>query len=187
MPRISGPADQIRRFGNATTLDIEELFLEAGATPLAAKSRAVFNLYSPPNDQLTALVDHLRDLHSRETSPTASAEIAARGAALGNHLSQGGGSRILPNQTLGLHIECLVLKTMEPNAPSPYSGRPAGEVLAEIRTQQDLFSDIDSIWDRALTKEEVQSYYDRVLLFGEGEALKWLKALPSRPTREDIQ
>ena len=97
-------------------------------------------------------------------------------AALGQRL-EGTANTSLLGQLVGMAIENIALKQMDPNAPYGESGKTVKERLAELsqhRTTLTQFGDqLDAIYSTISSADWI-SYHDRWRMYGEENAMRWL-------------
>jgi hypothetical protein len=100
------------------------------------------------------------------------------GVQLGQRLSSSGGPHYIVEELTGMTIEAQVLRSLPPDGHYDFvSGAIADrlEQLNQRRADIKAFSSRDlEGWLRQASDSEIVSYFDRVKVFGEVEALTWL-------------
>ena len=166
---------------------VEELNLSAGRAADEAKVAAFQACAQVPH--LTQMRDLAKAMQAaaqqyRQQSDTASVEsLAGMGLILGGHLSAGGGSQTVINQLVGIAIEKMFLRQLDPRGQDSF-GRPVAEVSAAITQHQATLKDFAQTMSgltAQLSDAEWANYLERVKLYGEESALTWLKAKHESP------
>jgi hypothetical protein len=159
----------------------EELYLDAGRSPAEAKLLGSSSTYLPHLAQLKGLAQDMAALERQylAAGDTASAQnLAQMGMQLGEQLSTGAGSRCLINQLVGVAVEKIVLTPLDGGTPYPFLNATVPEHLAQIDAFRDSVKQdahLAEAWFNRATEAELMVYFDRLKLFGETDALTWLK------------
>jgi hypothetical protein len=158
----------------------EELYLQDGRSPAEAKALGTSGALMPHLAQLKGLAVDLAELQGQylAAGDTGSAErLAQYGVELGGRLIEGEGSNTLIGQLVGVAVEKIVLKPLDPDRAYDFLQGTVNErqaalemSKAEVRESSQHFED----WMRAASEAEIVGFFDRFKLYGEAEALKWL-------------
>ncbi len=173
-------------------LDQEELNLSAGRSSLQARlsSSAWAENLLPQLASLKALAQDVSALQKQYlgAGDSASAEnLAQAGLMLASGLRS---DQFLIKQLVGNAIEATVLLQLDPNGSYDFiGGKSPDERLAEIKEQKASIRGLRESTYEALpnmSEAELLSYTERQRLYGEVEAMRWLRQRrnpPSRPER----
>lgn len=158
----------------------EEFFQENGYTSQEAKAKALFSIefphLSPIRELSREMANEVTTL--RQQGNDSEAELLAMtGISMAQQMILDDGNWSLVNQLVGLSIEESFLGSLDEN--SQYFGLPmtAGEMNGEIQAKKDELGFLSDKFNTLLQLGDEQltdNYLDRIKLFGEYEALKWL-------------
>ncbi len=177
-------ASQKTRFQDYTldaVQNAEELYLQAGKTPLEAKILGGSTTLLPHLSQLKGLARDMAALESQylASGDAASAEnLAQMGMRLGQQLTDGEGSRFLIGQLVGLSIEQIVLAPLDEqktfaflqDTPAHYAKQRNAWRAASQESSQHAEQ-----WMQTATEADLLGYFDRIKIYGESEANAWLR------------
>ena len=170
-----------------SALAAEELYLAAGFSPAEAKAYGTSSTRLPQLSPLKGLSQELAKLQQDylATGNREGAEDLARlGMQLGQRLSTTSGARSLVAELTGLTIEAQVLKSLP--SDGQYDFVPGGipqyleqmnQHRAGLKESSSHFKD----WMRQANDSEIMAYFDRMKLFGEAEALRWMESRRGSP------
>jgi hypothetical protein len=175
---------------NDYTLDAmqnaEDLYLQSGKSPAEAKMLGVSTALLPQLAQFKGLAQDMAALQRQYMAggDTASAENLARmGMQLGQQLVAGESSRTLISQLVGAAIERIVLNPLDPAKTYDFlQGSPRDRFAqldayrAEVKQNTQFFQQ----WVESANDADLISYSDRLKLYGESAALKWLQTRQKR-------
>ena len=172
---------QFQDYSMDATQNAEELYMAAGKSPAEGKALAAFGVLLPHLAQLKGLAQDMATLQSQyiAAGDTSSAETLAQyGLQLSQQLSTGEGSRYLIDQLVGYAVERIVLKPLDPQKNYDFLQG----------TVQDRFTDLDAKkaeakqtsqfldqWMTTASDSDLVNYFERLKVYGEAGALKWLK------------
>ena len=99
--------------------------------------------------------------------------------ALAGRLNSGDEGKFMVNQLAGISIEALCLRQLPPDAPFDFlAGKTPTERTEELRQQKQFLSslgqDLEAVLPR-LTEAERLTYSERVSLYGDVDAMRWLQ------------
>ena len=165
-------------------LDEEELNLAAGRSSLQARlsSSAWAEDLMPQLASLKALAQDVADLQKLYSGAgdTSSAEnLAQAGLMLASGLRSGDTDKFVIKQLVGNAIEAIMLRQLDPNGSYDFiGGKSPKDRLAELREQKVSLDGLRQAIQDALpnmTEAELLSYTERQRLYGELEAMRWLR------------
>lgn len=174
-------------YSRDSTLAVEELYLAAGFSPAEAKAYGTSQTPLPHLSSLKGLSQELAKLQQNYLAAgnqEGAEDLARLGMQLGQRLRSSTGARCIVEELTGMSIEAQVLNPLPPEGH--YNFVPGGipEYLDQIsRRRADLkgfWHDCES-WLRQASDSEIVAYFDRVKMFGEVEALKWVEARRGQP------
>jgi len=163
-------------------LDTEELGLFCGESPLKSIETA---LASSAGDTALAtlkqLASQMTDLQKQELAvgDNNSAEnLAQMGMFLGSQLNSGANGNYIINQLVGMAAESMTLEQLNPNTSYDFlDGETPGQKLQDLKLQKAMLSrlaaDFSAI-EPNLTDAEIVSFQERVKIYGEVGAMRWL-------------
>jgi cell division protein FtsB len=158
----------------------EEAYLAAGYSE--AEATAIAHAGLEPFPQLYPLRQvgyDLVDLANsyRQVGDEESAQAALQmGLNLGQRFDDSPWQNLLENE-VGIAIQRSVLRAMDPNSPYGSPGQTVQNYFDTIVLQQKAFGTLDDEADGLLqtaSDQDVINYFNRVKLFGEAEAARWL-------------
>jgi hypothetical protein len=163
-------------------LDTQELGLFCGESALKSVETA---LAGSAKDSALAtlkqLASQMTDLQKQELNvgDNNSAEnLAQLGMILGDQLNSGASGNYLINQLAGLAVESLMLDQLNSNTGYDFlDGETPGQRLQEIKQQEAMLGQLDKNFEAikpGLTDAEKVSYQERVKIYGEIAAMRWL-------------
>jgi len=140
--------------------------------------------------ELRRLGQNLGDLANlyRQAGDEASAQAALQmGVALGRQVAEPSGSNYLVHDLVGLGIERQILERMDPGSPYDTVGRTVQDRLSELAQRREDIRELqgavdpDGRWDslagvlQSLSEQDLISFFDRIKVTGEMEALRWAR------------
>jgi hypothetical protein len=181
----SGKA-KVQDYSAASTQSLEEAYRAAGYSEAEANAAAGLQWPQTLFVQLRSLLHNLTDLASayRQASDEGSAQAALRiGAILGQQVAAQSPQPFLKSDMVGRAIEMAALAGMGDGRPgldpaSPYdnAGRTVKDRLDELQQcialQKILQGQAPELLP-ALTEQDLISFFDRKMIFGEADALQW--------------
>lgn len=159
----------------------EELLLQAGKSPTEAKALAASSALLPQMAQLKGLAQNIAATERQyiAAGDHAAAENLARlGMQLSEHLTAGEGSRTVIGQLVGMAIERLVISPLDAQRPYDFLNGSIPDHLEQLNARRAAVKEDAKLmeqWMQSATESEVMSYFDRFKIYGEREALRWLR------------
>jgi hypothetical protein len=159
----------------------EELYLHSGKTPIEAKVLGGSTTLLPHLAQLRGLARDMAALQVQYLAggDTASAEnLAQMGMRLGQQLTQGEGSRFLINQLVGLAAAKDVLTPLDAQKKYDFLHDTPAHYLEQMNAQRTVIRENSQYveqWIQSASEPDLISYFDRIKVFGESEAIAWLR------------
>jgi len=181
---------RIRDYSSGFIQNIEEAYRAAGYSEGEAKAAAAYALPLPQLAELRRLGQNLGDLANlyRQAGDEASAQAALQmGVALGRQVAEPSGSNYLVHDLVGLGIERQILERMDPGSPYDTVGRTVQDRLSELAQRREDIRELqgavdpDGRWDslagvlQSLSEQDLISFFDRIKVTGEMEALRWAR------------
>ncbi len=160
--------------------DDTEAYLAAGYSSADAKMASGLQLLLPQLQQVKDLGHDLVDLANsyQQQGDPASAQSAIQMAInLGQRYGETSPGEPAISQLVGLALETIALKNMDPNTQYGNNGQTVQDYLNQIQQQktalQDRSTQVESIAP-TLTEQDWIIYRDRWLMFGEQNAEQWV-------------
>lgn len=163
------------------SLGAEELYLAAGYSPGQAKAFGTANTLYPHLEPLKDVARELAELEKQQVAAgnvEGAAQLAEYGAQLARQLSGAGGGKPLVADLTAISILGLTLKPLPPDQRFDFlNGTPAEMLAQQLRLRATLTENSNYLtdWMRAAKESEVVAYFDRWKLYGEAEALRWMR------------
>ncbi|NBR86946.1 MAG: hypothetical protein EB141_02980 [Verrucomicrobia bacterium] len=162
----------------------EEAYLSAGYSPLEAKAAGLFGVLLPHLSALRELGNQMSGLQQQyaQAGDLASAQAVGQiGLNLASQL-EGQPARTLISELVGMAIEKKFLAGQSADSPLG-DGRTVGGRLAELEAQRQTIRDVTQLTALlpTLPPQEALTYFDRLKLSGELDALRWLQNKHARP------
>ena len=157
----------------------EEAWRTAGYSVAESKTLASMLLVLPHLIQLKQLSQEMVSLANsyRQTGDDASAEAALQmGFNLGQRLDGSPGQALI-SQLVGIAIQNIALRAMDPNSPFGNGGQTVKDQLDELTRQRAAIRELTSQFDglqHRMSDQDWISYKDRWRAFGEMAALRWM-------------
>ncbi len=164
---------------------LEELCLSTGKPPAEAKALAMSGTHLPQLAPLKNLAQEMATLQKQylAAGDGASAEsLAYMGITLAERVGTQAGGRGLLNQLVGLAMERIVLSPLDQEKNYEFLQSTVPQRMASLDTQRkDIRESVQVFkrWLPAASEAEVIIYFDRLKLYGEAAALKWLDSRQS--------
>jgi hypothetical protein len=157
-----------------------EAYLAAGYSPAEAEQMGTSQLLLPQLAQMKQMTQQIRDLASgyRQSGDPASAQaVLLMADALGQQYANPSPGEPTISQLVGIAIENIALKSMDPNTPYGDNGQTVQDRLNQLQQQQDGVKQMDQQVESLLpsmTPQDLIIYKNRWLMFGEQNAQQWL-------------
>jgi hypothetical protein len=168
-------------------LTTEELYLQAGRSAAEAKALGTATAHLPHLAQLKGLAQDVAALQTRYIEagdPGAAEQLAQYGLRLGEQLAAGEGSHTLIGQLVGTAVEAIVLRQLEPDRPYEFLSGTVNEHLAQLDQRRAAARENGRVfhrWMETATEVEVTTYFDRFKVYGESEAMNWVRQRVGQP------
>jgi hypothetical protein len=157
----------------------EEMYLLAGFSPMDAREQGISTLLLPNLSEMKTLAQQISALQQKYLAAGDAAstqQLGALGIEASRKLREGNNPLI--SQLVGFAMENIALKNLDANTYYDFLGKSAGERLEEIKMQKQEVKDLMPIFTRHypyLSDTEKMIYLDRSKLYGELNAMRWLK------------
>ena len=158
----------------------EEMYLLAGYSALDARTRGMETVPLHNLSEMKALAQEISVLQQKYkvSGDMASAQqLAALGIEASRKLSQPN-TPYLINELVGMAMENIALRNLDAGTYYDFLGKTAGERQQELKGQKQEMKDLIPIFSDLyprLSDTEKMIYSDRLNLYGELDAMKWLK------------
>jgi RNA polymerase sigma factor (sigma-70 family) len=174
--------------------NMEESYRAAGFSQVEAKVRAAFWVPLPHLAELKGLAQNLTGLAGlyRQGGDEPSAQsVLQMGVSLGRRLDEPYGQYSLLQDLFGITIENIALKGLPPDSLYDESGRTVQARLDELAGRKDEIKRLNdpvyhdtgergSILEN-LSEQDLITYFDRLKVFGELDAIRWAVARQGGP------
>lgn len=164
------------------SLGAEELYLAAGFSPGEAKAFGTANTLYPHLKPLKDMARQLSELAGQYVAAgdvESAARLAEYGVHLARQLTDSGGGKPLISDLTALSIVGLTLKPLPQDQRFDFlQGTPADILEQQRQTRAALTENSNYFSDfmRTAKESEVVAYFDRLKLYGEAEALRWMRS-----------
>ena len=182
---------QYADFAMDSYLGAEEVSREMGKTPIEANMAAMTAVGADLLPQLSNLKGVWQGIADAQKRYAGSGDAASVqnltqiGLQLAGRLTSGEGGRFLMSQLAGAAAEAVVLESLDPNASYDFLGgqTPAQRLEGLNQQRQDartLMKDFQAAFLK-MTPDDRVSYVERVKVYGEVAAMKWLQGRTAAP------
>lgn len=163
---------------------LEELSREAGLSPLEARTTALAGWASEHMTELAQLknlthgIVDLRKQYQAASDAQSIEHFSQMAVALAGRLNSGDESKFMINQLVGIAIEALSLGQLPQDTPFDFlAGKTpkerTDELLQQSQELKSLARDFQSVLV-GVTESERITFYEKMRLYGEAEAARWL-------------
>lgn len=176
---------QFADFTMESYLGGEEISRFGGAQPLitaTAAMSAMVNDLSPELASMKGLAQCILDVQKQylNSGDVASVQnLSQMTLGLADRLTGGDGGRFILSQLCGLATETIALKSLDQNTSYDFLGGETPEQrLEELKQQRLAFRELTqffSVTFPQMTETERNSYTERVKIYGEAAAIRWLQ------------
>jgi hypothetical protein len=169
---------QLQDYGLQFVQSAEEAYRAAGYSDDEAKAIAASSLLLPQLGELKGLSRNLVDLaasYTQSGDPESAQAALQMGSNLGQRLETGNSTLI--QDLVGVAIQSLVLKAMDPNSTYDNTGQTVAARLDQLAQQRASIQALTRQFDTIMTtlpESEVGNYFERQKVLGEFQALQWL-------------
>ena len=164
-----------------------EAYLAAGYSPAEAEQMGTSQLLLPQLAQLKNLTRQIYDLAGayQQTGDASSAQaVLLMADALGQQYATPSPGEPTITQLVGIAIENIALKALDPNLPYGDSGQTVQDRLNQLQEQkanlQQLNDQVENLIPR-LAPQDLIIYKNRWLMFGEQNAEQWVISKYGKP------
>jgi len=172
-------------FAMESYLGAEEMFRETGKTPLEANTAAMSAMASdllPELSSLKGVAQGILDIQKQYmvSGDAASVQnLSQIGIQLAGRMTDGEGGRFVISQLVGAATENIVLKSLDQNTAYDFLGGKTPAQRSEELKQQKLETrarteSFTSAFMK-MNEQEMVSYVERVKVYGEVAAMRWLQ------------
>ena len=163
-------AEELCQFLGKSSLDSTETALAGSAGDTLPELATVKQLASQMED-LQKQELNVGDNNSAEN-------LAEMGTILGSQLNSEASGNYIINQLAGIAIEERMFDQLDPNTSYDFlGGETPGQRLQELKQQKSMLSQLDKSFEAmqpGLTEAEKVSFQERVKIYGEVAAMRWL-------------
>ena len=181
---------QFQDYSGDFVQNAEEAYRAAGYSEAEAKAIAACSLPLPQLAQLRQLGDNVTELAAayRQAGDEASAQAALQmGLNLAQRVGEPSGSHFLVSDLVGLNIESHLLESLDPARPYDDAGHTVKDRLNELTQRREEIKRLGepstwlggerrdvlvALWEE-MPPQDLISFFDRVKVSGEREALRW--------------
>lgn len=157
----------------------EEAYAGAGLSTDTAKATAATSALLPEQAKLKQVGRDLVDLAKRyqQAGDEASAQaVLEMGINLGRRIDQSPQTTLI-QELVGMAIERLALNAMKPDAPYGGTGQTVQNQIDALTARRTSYKELASKSDpilRNMSDQDLARYFDRVKLFGDAAAMRWV-------------
>lgn len=164
-------------------LNEEELSRATGRTPLESIHVAGWANDVLPElarfKELAAGIGAARKEYLDAGDSASASDLVQAQLTLAGRLHTGEAGKLMINQLVGLAIEAMTLKQLDPNTPYEFlAGKTPAQRSEELKRERESVREATKSFTAAystLTEAELVSFSDRVKIYGEAEAARWLQ------------
>jgi hypothetical protein len=104
--------------------------------------------------------------------------LAQAGMTLANQIQGGDSGKYLINQLVGMAIEKMMVSKLDPNTGYDFlDGQTPAQILQQLKDQKQSYRELATQFSAAyaqMSPDEMVNYSERVKIYGETEAAKWV-------------
>jgi hypothetical protein len=176
---------QFTDYSMETVLDSEAFGRFMGRSPSAIHQETVDTMEADEVPQLSNFKSVVKSVHEVQqqyatAGDSASVQsLAQTGVDFANRMTTGDGGKFLINQLVSFASEAIVLQALDQNASYDFlGGQTPAQWTADMKQQEaamrDLFHNAQAVLP-SLNDDQVNGYWERVKIYGELNAMRWLK------------
>ncbi|HEY2330242.1 MAG TPA: hypothetical protein VGI63_10570 [Verrucomicrobiae bacterium] len=177
---------QFDAYTTENQLDAEELYSSSGKTPIETATDAMSDLSAENIPELTTFKQLARGMADLEQQYVASGDadsamnLVQMGMTFANELQSGDSGKYLINQMVGVADEKIMLSKLDQNTSYDFLNGQTPAQATELLNQQKaelrkLIIDFNPAqMQMMMSDSETASYMQRVKIYGEVEAMKWV-------------
>jgi len=176
---------QFADFTMESYLGGEEISRFGGASPLIANTAAMSAMAGDLLPELTnmkGIAQGVLDMQKQylNSGDTASVQnLSQMSLGLADRLTSGDGGKFIISQLVGMATEAIALKSLDQNTSYDFlGGKTPAQRLEELKQQKLAFRELSLNFSSAFinaTEGERASYTERVKIYGEVAAMRWLQ------------
>ncbi len=165
----------------------EEAYRAAGYSVAESKAASGYSVQLPQLGQFKDLGRRVGDLANlyRQAGDESSAQATMQfGVTLAQRLSEASSPKVIITELVGQAIERQFLESMNPALPYDNAGRTVKDRLDELTQSRNAIKDLAKQGQRLvemLPEQDLISYFDRIKVAGEREALRWIMERHGKP------
>ena len=177
--------EQFADFAMESYLGAAELSRFSGASTLVATTVGMSAMSAdllPQLANMKGVAQGIREAQKQyvDSGDNASVQnLSQMGVGLANRLTSGDGGRFLMSQLVGIAAETIALQALDQNTSYDFlGGKTVAQRLEEIRQQKQDLRALTSVYSSAFaaaTDAERDNYIERVKIYGEAAAMRWLQ------------
>lgn len=106
------------------------------------------------------------------------------GLELSDHLTAGDGSRTLLGQLVGIAIDRLVVSPLDPERSYDFLNGMIPQHFEQLQSRRSEVKENAKTFEQWLSNAndvDVMSYFDRLKLYGENDAMRWMRQRMTTP------
>ncbi|MDB6026108.1 MAG: hypothetical protein JWM68_2331 [Verrucomicrobiales bacterium] len=159
----------------------EEMYLSAGLSPREAAEKALQVPDVSLEAHMKALAQRLGEMQKDYLAAgdgVAANKIAALGVNLGHRWADPNSSPFVISEMVGIAIQQIPLKNLDPNTYYDFLGKTAAERIAELKAERGelkVFATDLSKYYVQMSESDRMIYMNRLKMYGERGAWKWLQ------------
>jgi hypothetical protein len=178
--------EQFQNYAMETLLNSEELFVESGKSPLETASYAMSGMAEENMPQLASFKVVAQNVGEARKQKISAGDVESAGnlAQLGldftGKINSGDSGKFAINLLVGASSEKIILSQLDQNTAYDFlGGQTPAQVSETLKQQKDelrkLMKDVSPAQLQMLKSDsETASYVQRLKIYGEIEAMKWL-------------
>ena len=175
---------QFDSFETESRLDAEDLYSSSGKSQLESSTDSLDDI---SKDMLPELMTFKQIAHGMEDlqkqylaagDANSTVDLTQMGMILANQINNGDSGKYLINQLVGMAIENVSLRQLDPNTSYDFlDGQTPAQVLQQLKDQKTALRELSvnsSAAYLSMTPDEMASYAERSKIYGEIGAMQWL-------------
>jgi hypothetical protein len=176
---------QFADYSMDTMLDDEAFGRFAGRSPSEIHAEAMTSMSGDALPELSgfkSIAMSIRDVQQQYAAAGDNASVqnlAQAGVDFANRMTSGDGGKMLINQLVGFACEATVLAALDQNTSYDFlGGQTPAQWGADLKQQKAAIRDVVKNAEVLLpnmSDDQLSSYWERVKIYGELNAMKWLK------------
>jgi hypothetical protein len=175
---------QFQNYSMETQLNGEELYQYSGKSPIEAVTYALSSMAGDDLPQLATfkgLAQSLGDLMKQKSDAgdaDSTANLAQIGLTFADKINSGDSGKLLINQLVGMAVNRIILSQLNQDTGYDFlNGQTPAQIVQQLKDEKkstvQLVKSFRDIFP-SLTDEESFAYRERMKIYGETEAMKWV-------------